>query len=61
MSRGSPGRGKPPTIPTLVPVTVTLHAPLLDAVRAAYPQARDWPASQLVAACVAAAVRRASA
>jgi hypothetical protein len=57
MSRGTTGRPKPPTIPTLVPVRVTIHAPLLDAVRARYPAARDWPDGRVVAACVALALK----
>lgn len=40
------------------PVTVTLHRPLLDAVRAAYPTARTWTDNQIAAACVAMALTR---
>lgn len=47
---------KRPTVPP-PPATVTIPLPLLEAARAVYPQARDWPDSQVAAAREALAIR----
>lgn len=39
------------------PTAVRVHLPLIEAVRAAYPVARDWSDSQVAAACIAMALR----
>jgi hypothetical protein len=59
VSRAKGARGKPRTrhAPQPVPVTVTLHGPLLEQVRATYPVARDWTDNQVAAACVALALK----
>lgn len=57
MTRRKPARPAPAQPP---PATVTIPMPLLDAVRAALPTARDWTDAQLAAGCLALAVKLAT-